>query len=341
LDEIQWSSPGHAAHVGGLHDNSILHYFAFSPFFLQTSNNAILSSQAMYNPSLAVHVATRAAFEARLRSMQGLEYMVAQAPAETAPGTGTGVWIINKQTRRKRPGMEDEVTVHESYFIVGDNIYMAPALSDLLANRLLTVFEALDKFADTANSLPRFEPALGHTYLPPTKRKEITGAPGASQTARSETPSVRGATPMPEGQTPGASQGQPQSKTAASDTGSYADQRLLEESFALTLKYMDEYMDTNPITGQPGSFNLSSTGRKAQSSQSLLAAATATAAAASPVQSSTARAANAAKEDGKAEPPTRKASKNDKAKGAAVPGGKLKRKKSRTGRIGSMPTTPS
>ena len=44
------------------------------------------------------------------------------------------------------------------------------------------------------------------------------------------------------------------------------DARLLEESFQLSMRYGDEYMDENPITGHPGAFNLTSTGRKAKDS---------------------------------------------------------------------------
>lgn len=39
-------------------------------------------------------------------------------------------------------------------------------------------------------------------------------------------------------------------------------QRLAEESFAIHLKYGGEFVDENPITGRPGEFHLSSTGRK-------------------------------------------------------------------------------
>lgn len=46
-----------------------------------------------------------------------------------------------------------------------------------------------------------------------------------------------------------------------SNTSSYLDSRLLEESLNITIKYGDEYMDDNPITGQPGDFHLSTTGR--------------------------------------------------------------------------------
>jgi mediator of RNA polymerase II transcription subunit 6 len=38
--------------------------------------------------------------------------------------------------------------------------------------------------------------------------------------------------------------------------------RLAEESFAISMKYGNEYSDENPITGRPGEFHLSSTGRK-------------------------------------------------------------------------------
>jgi hypothetical protein len=85
-------------------------------------------------------LATREAFEGRLKSMSGLEFIVAQEPAEMAPGTGTGVWVIRKQTRRKRPGQEDEIVVHSTYFVMGENIYMAPAVGDVIGSRLVGLF---------------------------------------------------------------------------------------------------------------------------------------------------------------------------------------------------------
>lgn len=72
-----------------------------------------------------------------MRTMAGLEFIVGQEPAEIAPGTGTGVWVIRKQTRRKRPGEEDEITVHSSYFVMGENIYMAPTIADVLGGRMV------------------------------------------------------------------------------------------------------------------------------------------------------------------------------------------------------------
>lgn len=115
----------------------MLPYFAKSPFFDPTSNNAVLENQAMYNQNMVNIVATREAFEGRLKTMSGLEYVVAQEPAETAPGTGTGVWVIRKQTRRKRQGQEDDITIHSTYFVMGENIYMAPAFLDVVGSRMV------------------------------------------------------------------------------------------------------------------------------------------------------------------------------------------------------------
>ena len=136
LDEQSWRSPGDLAVMGGLHENTVLFYFARSPFFDPTSNNAILETQGLHNQNMVQHLQMRTAFEARLKTMSGLEFMIAQEPAEMTPGAGTGVWVIRKQTRRKRPGEEDEITVHSTYFVVGENIYMATALSNILGSRM-------------------------------------------------------------------------------------------------------------------------------------------------------------------------------------------------------------
>lgn len=135
LDEIQWRAPPDFDQ--GIHSNSVLYYFAQSPFFDNTSNNSIIFQQGLNNPSMTQFLATRELFEGRIKSMSGLEFIVAQEPAETGPGAGTGVWVINKQFRRKHQGMEDEITVQGTYFIVGENIYMAPSLADIISSRIV------------------------------------------------------------------------------------------------------------------------------------------------------------------------------------------------------------
>lgn len=72
--------------------------------------------------------------------MQGLEFMVAHDPSEndTKPNH-SGVWVIRKQNRRKRQGAQDEVTGVSSYYVVGENLYMAPSVESILSSRLVCI----------------------------------------------------------------------------------------------------------------------------------------------------------------------------------------------------------
>ena len=70
--------------------------------------------------------------------MAGLEFMVSQDPSNNGRQVeNSGVWVIRKQNRRRRAGLEDEITPIASYFIVGENIYMAPTLLNILSNRMV------------------------------------------------------------------------------------------------------------------------------------------------------------------------------------------------------------
>jgi mediator of RNA polymerase II transcription subunit 6 len=83
-------------------------------------------------------IQTREAFEGRLRSMAGLEFMVIHDPSDNGrQPMNTGVWVIRKQTRRKRNGMEDEIIPITSYFVIGENIYMAPSVGHVLGSRMV------------------------------------------------------------------------------------------------------------------------------------------------------------------------------------------------------------
>ena len=115
----------------------------------------------------------------------------------------------------------------------------------------MSITQNLNKFMSTAANLPDFSPALGHRYMPPPSNRLKATESQLSQGSKE-------ATPLPDAL--------PASKKAPSstniNTSNYLDVRLLEESLNITLKYGDEYMDENPITGQPGDFHLSTTGRK-------------------------------------------------------------------------------
>ncbi|KAH8600960.1 mediator of RNA polymerase-like protein II transcription subunit 6 [Bisporella sp. PMI_857] len=238
LDEVQWRDSGIVNHVQGLHANTILFYFSYSPFFDQTSNNHIVFVQNWQNPAV---VGTRKLFESRLMKMSGLEFMVVQEPAETGIGAGTGVWVIRKQTRRKVPGKEDEITPHALYYVVGENIYMAPTVASILKNRMTSIISSVTKVMSLAQSLPNFSPAIGHTYMPlPTaSQKSLESQQGRSSRENTAVPDSLSNS----------------QKTTSNSTSNYADTKALEDSIMRSLQFDAEYMDDWPITGEPGNFH--------------------------------------------------------------------------------------
>ncbi|KAL2785681.1 mediator of RNA polymerase II transcription subunit 6 [Aspergillus keveii] len=257
LEEILWRSPSHVQMMGGyLHSNNILFYFAESPFFDATSNNASLAIQANYNEAFRHFVETREAFENRLRSMQGLEFVVAYDPLQAAAGANaqfahepSNVWVIRKQTRRKRTGFEDEVVVLATFFVVGDCIYMAPSVASVVGNRILSAVTSLTSLLKTASTLPIFSPSHGHTYLPPAPKS--TEASQMTQASKENTP-------MPDADP--TSKAQSLEGTQVGTSSTVHDMKTLAESFTLLSRYGDEYMDESPLMGEPGSFILSRTG---------------------------------------------------------------------------------
>jgi mediator of RNA polymerase II transcription subunit 6 len=219
--------------------------------------------------------------------MQGLEFVVSYDPLQAAAQTDTSfahepsnIWVIRKQNRRKRSGFEDEVSVISTFFVVGDAIYMAPSVASVVGNRIvcsvlslnpppttrsewhanisvffsylqLSAVTSLSRFMKTASTLPTFTPSYGHTYMPPGARSKEPNQQSSQQSKES--------TPMPDAP----SDTQSISKTnlgVSATTPNYQDTRSLAESFNLLTRYGDEFMDENPLAGEPGSFILSRTG---------------------------------------------------------------------------------
>ncbi|KAI9674256.1 MAG: Mediator of RNA polymerase II transcription subunit 6 [Trizodia sp. TS-e1964] len=288
LDEIQWRSPQLAQAIGGIHTNTVLPYFSQSPFFDVTSNNAILTTQATYNPSMQYILQTRKAFEDRLSTMQGTEFVVAHEPilptpaefrdsvsqetgeskgiprknnsqpsqmmAQAPNGDYSGVWVIRKQIRKKRPNSEDAVTTLGTYFVIGENIYMAPSVGNVIGSRLLSAVTCLTSFLSIASALPTFSPSHGHTYkLPQRKSQALSLASQLSQQSKEDTPSPDVF-------------GRSANKSTANDVNSLMpaefsmkDTLALAQTFSYSLRYGEEYVDDNPLVGEPGSIILSST----------------------------------------------------------------------------------
>lgn len=85
--------------------------------------------------------------------MQGLEFMVGYDPLQAATGANaqfmhepSNIWVIRKQTRRKRSGYEDEVVVLATFFVVNDCIYMAPSAASVIGNRIVRPSELFVRF---------------------------------------------------------------------------------------------------------------------------------------------------------------------------------------------------
>lgn len=119
----------------------------------------------------------------------------------------------------------------------------------------------MSKFLHIASSLPRFTPALGHGYAPPSARTSET--PSASQASQQS----REVTPVPGSQIQSDS-ARPSSVTSITASAStVADTQALYESFNQFVRYGNEYMDENPLIGEPGSFVFSSSKHHLQSQQ--------------------------------------------------------------------------
>jgi mediator of RNA polymerase II transcription subunit 6 len=103
----------------------------------------------------------------------------------------------------------------------------------------------LSNFYRTASTLPLYSIENGYTYLHPSQKKKPSKSAGTSaRTSRAASPT-----------------GSQSSLSRSKETGTQDDDALIANSFQLTLGYGDEYMDENPLIGEPGSFRSSMTGR--------------------------------------------------------------------------------
>ncbi|OJD36574.1 mediator of rna polymerase ii transcription subunit 6 [Diplodia corticola] len=346
LDERQWRSPvalNNLQYFGGLHSKTVHLYFMESDFFDRTSNNWALFMQHKGEPWLT----DRDQFELRLRAMQGLEFMVAAEPERRPDGSDTGIYVFRKQQRRKRPGHDDDLIVLGTYYLIGENIYQAASLEDIIGNKILAATTSLSKFFAIASSLPIYTSGRGYTYYPSsTSVKQTNASANASRrSSRAGSPTGESSSAIDMNDGPASSQNQPgdiQQSQKAKNTNAAAaatSMHALTQSFHLFNQYKDEFMDTNPIIGEPGSFHFSATARHIQQTQTKQAEAAAAAAA----KLSNAGAADGTKTDSKPGTPALAASPDISV---TVPGpskkpAKIKRSKSRAGTAPTSPATPT
>ncbi|KAK5137048.1 hypothetical protein LTR08_001057 [Meristemomyces frigidus] len=266
-DVIRWWMEGEH-HLPGplipMEERFIHRYFTEQPFFDYTTKNGLMFDQAQRNADAFNLVHNRKAFEAQLRKSAGLEYVIVEEPQQIpgAPaGQKSGIWVIRKQERvtdgkTKDPNNPFPNTVTlGTYYIVGENVYQAPSVADVVGNRVLSAATHLSKFFEQAATLPSFSPTTGHTYLPqvakPAGTASVAGSPVRSREGSIapgvETQSLRSGSLAPDSQT-----GNTTTSTSAQDA------RLLAQSLQMSISFNDEYMDENPILGEPGSLKFTS-----------------------------------------------------------------------------------
>ncbi|KAF2097055.1 MED6-domain-containing protein [Rhizodiscina lignyota] len=241
LSQYPWRNNEAIAFYKGIANHNVHLYFMNSHFFDPTSNNGVLKTQSQYQAGLEELVRKRDTFEARLRTMAGVEYVVVEEPPEGKEMLNP-VWVIRKQERRKEQGKEDELRLLGTYYVVGENIWQAPSIADILKSRMLSITSAMTSFFSLASSLPLYSPVQGHYYLSPSAILSAKKAAGTESRGQSLDPG----TPVP--------------SVANSVSGAKAlqdtddDLRLLGESLRLTAAHGSEYMDENPLRGEPGNF---------------------------------------------------------------------------------------
>ncbi|KAJ4289595.1 Mediator of RNA polymerase II transcription subunit 6 [Kalmusia sp. IMI 367209] len=291
-DEFVWESIPDLYNVspgGVLTSDSILWYFMNSPFYDLSSNNHIIFNQYRGTPEAGIYLSNRHAFEEKVRSLKdGTMFVVVHEP--TAEGEP---WVIQRQEKiLDREGALAGIEVRGTYYTQGSKIFMAKSVLDVLQLRLLAVSTQLQELFQMSKDMSHFSPATGHTYLPPSF--ELSKASATSRVG-----SRMGSPTLAAADAPSQSQSQSQSQPAAqADATTAFSDALFLRSLNLTETYFDEYVDENPLQGEPGSFVLSNTHaailsyreaeekKRAQAAQQA-AAATAAAAAAAASQAST------------------------------------------------------
>ena len=121
----------------------------------------------------------------------------------------------------------------------------------------MTISSAIAKALPAAESARKWHPAVGNTYRQPATQSTAKTVAKALES--------REDTPMPDSIANAANAGKPHEGTSAalaSKDDESSMERRAEEAFRIHMRYGGDYIDENPITGRPGEFHLSSTGRK-------------------------------------------------------------------------------
>jgi mediator of RNA polymerase II transcription subunit 6 len=119
---------------------------------------------------------------------------------------------------------------------------------------------ALQKFYAAANELYFYTPDRGYTYHSTTSNSK-----SKSSNLLESTRTSRANSPIPD--TASQTSVQPTSTGTKETQNQGNDDRAIATSFQLAVRWGNEYMDENPLIGEPGALKLSSTSRQLKDQQ--------------------------------------------------------------------------
>ena len=112
----------------------------------------------------------------------------------------------------------------------------------------LSTVTTLTGLIDKASGMIEFTPSKGHHYRPPSTKRSLSSAitqPGRNSREGTPASSVQ------------ETQSVSRAATIAKPTSTISQEaQLLEDSYRLTMRYGNEYMDETPLVGEPGAFKL-------------------------------------------------------------------------------------
>lgn len=114
---------------------------------------------------------------------------------------------------------------------------------------------SLDKFMSRASPLPIFTPAIGYSYYPPAPAKTAARPSQVEHSRESSVgPTIQKVSQNAQDVSTRATSLSRQSNQTAAPSYDPRDSLALEQSFRMMISHGDEFMDENPLRGEPGKF---------------------------------------------------------------------------------------
>ncbi|KAF1830097.1 hypothetical protein BDW02DRAFT_115450 [Decorospora gaudefroyi] len=245
--------------IGGLPNahlhagNNLFWYFTSSPWFEPSCININVYLNVRQNdPTTAEQIMNdRKLWQERLNGVPvGTQFVLSgEGQAEGHP------WLLQRQNKvevTENGQSRIDTLVEGNFYTHGSKMFMAPSFLDIIQSRMLTVSTRMQQMAELSKNMTHWTPATGYSYFPPSyeaPKAAATASRVASPTLAPTEPEVASS----QSQGAGAGAGAAQATDAIASTTDFSD-ALFMHSLNLTNTFGDEYMDENPLRGEPGAF---------------------------------------------------------------------------------------